>query len=55
MSRAKIGTCVAPTATMICQIPWPSAATMPMARSRPGIASMMSISRMNTQSTMPPK
>ena len=50
-SRAKIGTLVTPTATMICQRPGPSIATSPIASSRPGIASMMSIRRMITEST----
>ena len=45
-SRAKIGTFVVPTATMICQRPWPSAATIPIASSSPGIASMTSMTRM---------
>ena len=43
-SRAKIGTFVTPTAIMICQSPGPSIATIPIASSRPGIASMTSIS-----------
>ena len=52
--RAKIGICVTPTAIMICTRPGPSAATIPIASSSPGIASMMSISRMITLSTAPP-
>ena len=53
--RAKIGMFVTPTAIMIWNRPGPSTATIPIASSRPGIASMMSISRMITLSTMPPK
>ena len=46
---------VTPTAIMICKSPGPSIATIPIASSRPGIASMMSIRRMITLSTMPPR
>ena len=55
MSRAKMGIWVTPTATMICTIPGPSIATIPIARSRPGIESMTSISRMMVESSAPPK
>ena len=54
-SRVKIGTFTTPIATMICHKPGPSAATTPIANSRPGIASMMSISRITTVSTTPPR
>ena len=54
ISRAKIGICVTPTAIMIWKMPGPSIATIPIASSRPGIASMMSIRRMITLSTTPP-
>jgi hypothetical protein len=40
---------------MICTRPGPSIATIPMARRRPGIESMMSIARMITVSTTPPR
>ena len=53
-SRAKMGIWVAPTATMIWIRPWPSAATIPIARSSPGIESMMSINRITMLSTIPP-
>ena len=39
---------------MIWTRPGPSAATIPIASSRPGIDSMMSISRISTESTQPP-
>ena len=42
-SRAKIGMLTTPTAIMTCRRPGPSIATIPIAKSRPGIASMMSI------------
>ncbi len=54
ISRVKIGICVTPTATMIWNRPGPSIATIPIASSRPGIASMMSVKRMITLSTIPP-
>ena len=49
-----MGTLVTPTATMICQSPGPSMATIPIASSKPGIASMMSMQRMMIVSTKPP-
>jgi hypothetical protein len=39
---------------MICQRPGCKAATIPMANSRPGIASITSIARISTVSTIPP-
>ena len=53
-SLAKIGTLTIPTATMICQSPGPSAATMPIAIRSPGMASMTSMQRIKTESTKPP-
>ena len=50
-----MGIWVTPTATMICVIPGPSMATIPIASSRPGIESMMSIARITTESIAPPK
>ena len=44
-----------PTAIMIWTSPGPSAATIPIASSRPGIESMMSIARISTESIHPPK
>ena len=38
-----MGMFATPTATMICQTPWPSRATIPTASRNPGIASMMSM------------
>ena len=52
--RAKIGTCVTPTAIMIWKRPGPSIATIPIASRKPGIASMMSVRRMITLSIAPP-
>src|SRR5436190_15564057 len=54
-SRAKIGIWVTPIAIITSTSPGPSAATIPIANSRPGIASMMSMQRMITVSTTPPK
>ena len=45
-SRAKIGTFTTPIAIMIENRPGPSIAAIPIAISRPGIESMMSIRRM---------
>src|SRR4051812_22320398 len=54
-SRAKIGTCVSPTAIMMLYKPGPSAATIPIARSSPGMASITSTMRIRNVSTQPPK
>jgi hypothetical protein len=54
-SRAKIGMLTIPTATMICQSPGCSAATIAIAKSSPGIASITSMIRISTESTKPPK
>ena len=53
-SRAKIGTFASPTAINTSLRPGPSAVTIPIASSRPGIASMTSITRMIAESTQPP-
>ena len=53
--RAKIGTFTIPTAIVTCHRPGPSSATIPIASSRPGIASMTSITRMIAESTQPPR
>jgi len=53
-SRAKIGTFVTPTAIMMWKRLGPSIATIPIAISSPGIASMMSMQRMITESTKRP-
>ena len=50
-----MGMFTTPTAIMICVNPGPSTATIPMARRKPGIESRMSIRRMITESTAPPK
>jgi hypothetical protein len=44
-----------PTATMICHRPGPSIAATPIASSKPGIASMMSIRRITMESEYRPK
>ena len=53
--RAKIGMLTIPTASITCHKPGWSAATIPIANSKPGIASMTSIARMMVESTAPPR
>jgi hypothetical protein len=54
-SRAKIGTLTTPMAIMTAVRPRPIAAATPIARSRLGMASIMSMNRMITVSTRPPR
>jgi hypothetical protein len=54
-SRANRGTLTTPMAIITAVRPRPMAAAMPMAISRPGMASIMSTSRISAPSTQPPK
>ena len=49
-SRAKIGMLTTPTAIITCRSPAPSMATIPIANSSPGIASITSMQRMIVES-----